>query len=155
MDERTARFPLCSTGLCPFGTAALLPLNLNHALLKQGTSTADHLRRLDFFHNFCFSITQTRFFFLGAFIAVLVICFSWCFWRCCWIPRRHTFIPRPPPSAVFNQNLNVDSSTVTLKTQPPSRPLSLPPIPNYPRSLNPFDDSYNGPPQIEEELDEK
>ena len=27
----------------PFGAAALLPLNLNHFLLKQGTGTADHL----------------------------------------------------------------------------------------------------------------
>ena len=26
-----------------FGAAALLPLNLNHFLLKQGTDTADHL----------------------------------------------------------------------------------------------------------------
>ena len=26
-----------------FGTAALLPLNLNYTLLKQGTGTADHL----------------------------------------------------------------------------------------------------------------
>ena len=29
-----------------FGAAALLPLNLNHALLKQGTSTADHVSLL-------------------------------------------------------------------------------------------------------------
>ena len=27
----------------PFGAAALLPLNLNNTLLKQGTGTADHL----------------------------------------------------------------------------------------------------------------
>ena len=27
----------------PFGAAALLPLNINHILLKQGTGTADHL----------------------------------------------------------------------------------------------------------------
>ena len=27
----------------PFGSAALLPLNLNQTLLKQGTGTADHL----------------------------------------------------------------------------------------------------------------
>ena len=27
----------------PFGAAALLPFNLNHFLLKQGTGTADHL----------------------------------------------------------------------------------------------------------------
>ena len=27
----------------PFRAAALLPLNLNHTLLKQGTDTADHL----------------------------------------------------------------------------------------------------------------
>ena len=26
-----------------FGAAALLPFNLNHTLLKQGTGTADHL----------------------------------------------------------------------------------------------------------------
>ena len=37
------RFPLCSTGLFRFGTAALLPLNQNHILLKQGTGTTDQV----------------------------------------------------------------------------------------------------------------
>ena len=32
-----------------FGAAALLPLNLNHSLLKQGTGTADHLTLLRLF----------------------------------------------------------------------------------------------------------
>ena len=37
----------------PFVTAALLPLNLNHSLLKQGLSTADHLLPLgDWFSPF-------------------------------------------------------------------------------------------------------
>ena len=36
----------------PFGAAALLPLNLNHTLLKQGTGTADHLLPLG-----CYCIT--------------------------------------------------------------------------------------------------
>ena len=35
----------------PFGAAALLPLNLNHTLLKQGTGTADHLLPLGCYFN--------------------------------------------------------------------------------------------------------
>ena len=36
----------------PFGAAALLPLNLNHTLLKQGTGTADHLLPLGCYFSF-------------------------------------------------------------------------------------------------------
>ena len=70
-----------------------------------------------------------------------------------------------PPSALYHQNVAMNQS-VTLKTQPPPRPLSLPPIPNtvsstqfpqhpknYPHSLNPFDDKFEGPPQIEADME--
>ena len=45
MDERTdeRKSPCVLQDFVPFGAAALLPLNLNHTLLKQGTGTADHL----------------------------------------------------------------------------------------------------------------
>ena len=39
---RQADFPCVLQGFVPFRAAALLPLNLNHTLLKQGTGTADH-----------------------------------------------------------------------------------------------------------------
>ena len=42
-DVRTDRFPCVLQDFVPFEAAALLPLNLNHTLLKQGTGTADHL----------------------------------------------------------------------------------------------------------------
>ena len=41
-DGRTDS-PCVLQDFVPFGAAALLPLNLNHTLLKQGTGTADHL----------------------------------------------------------------------------------------------------------------
>jgi len=46
MDERTngqTDSPCVLQDFVPFGAAGLLPLNLNHTLLKQGTGTADHL----------------------------------------------------------------------------------------------------------------
>ena len=46
MDGRTdgrTDSPCVLQDFVPFGAAALLPLNLNHFLLKQGTGTADHL----------------------------------------------------------------------------------------------------------------
>ena len=46
MDGRTdgrTDFPCVLQDFVPFGAAALLPFNLNHSLLKQGTGTADHL----------------------------------------------------------------------------------------------------------------
>ena len=44
-DERTdeQKSPCVLQDFVSFGAAALLPLNLNHIPLKQGTSTADHL----------------------------------------------------------------------------------------------------------------
>ena len=44
-DGRTdeQKSPCVQQDFFPFGAAALLPLNLNHTLLKQGTGTADHL----------------------------------------------------------------------------------------------------------------
>ena len=42
MDGRTDS-PCVLQDFVPFGAAALLPLNLHHFLLKQGTGTADHL----------------------------------------------------------------------------------------------------------------
>ena len=42
MDGRTDS-PCVLQDFVPFGAAALLPLNLNHILPKQGTGTADHL----------------------------------------------------------------------------------------------------------------
>ena len=41
-DGRTDS-PCVLQDFVPFGAAALLPFNLNHLLLKQGTGTADHL----------------------------------------------------------------------------------------------------------------
>ena len=41
--------PCVLQDLVPFGAAALLPLNLNHMLLKQGMGTADHLLPLGWF----------------------------------------------------------------------------------------------------------
>ena len=35
--------PCVQQDFVPFGAAALLPLDLNHTLIKQGTGTADHL----------------------------------------------------------------------------------------------------------------
>ena len=46
MDGRTdgrTDSPCVLQDFVPFGAAALLPLNLNHVPLKQGTGTADHL----------------------------------------------------------------------------------------------------------------
>ena len=46
MDGRTDGWtdsPYVLQDFVPFGAAALVPLNLNHTLLKQGTGTADHL----------------------------------------------------------------------------------------------------------------
>ena len=45
MDGWTGRTdsPCILQEFVPFGAAALLPLNLSHTLLKQGTGTADHL----------------------------------------------------------------------------------------------------------------
>ena len=42
MEGRTDS-PCVLQDFVPFGAAALLPLNLNHTLLKQGMGTADHL----------------------------------------------------------------------------------------------------------------
>ena len=42
MDGRTDS-PCVLQDFVPFGAAALLPSNLHHILLKQGTGTADHL----------------------------------------------------------------------------------------------------------------
>ena len=38
--------------LIPFGAAALLPINLNHILLKKGMETADHLLPLGCYSSF-------------------------------------------------------------------------------------------------------
>ena len=43
MADGWTDFPRVLQDFVPFGAAALLPLNLNHMLLKQGTGTADHL----------------------------------------------------------------------------------------------------------------
>ena len=53
MDGRTDS-PCVLQDFVPFGAAALLPLNLNHFLLKQGTGTADHLLPLGCYY-FCHS----------------------------------------------------------------------------------------------------
>ena len=45
MDGRTDS-PCVLQDFVTFGAAALLSLNLNHTLLKQGTGTADHLAPL-------------------------------------------------------------------------------------------------------------
>ena len=41
--DRLTDSPCILQDFIPSGAAALLPLNLNHTLLKQGTDTADHL----------------------------------------------------------------------------------------------------------------
>ena len=41
--DRWTDSPCVLQDFVPFGAADLLPLNLNHSLLKQGTGTADHL----------------------------------------------------------------------------------------------------------------
>ena len=46
MDGQMDRFPCVLHNFVPFRAAALLPLNFNHTLLKQGTGTADILLRL-------------------------------------------------------------------------------------------------------------
>ena len=53
MDGRTDS-PCVLQDFVPFGAAALLPLNLNHILLKQGTGTADHLLPLGCYWHCCF-----------------------------------------------------------------------------------------------------
>ena len=53
MDRRTDS-PCVLQDFVPFGAAALLPLNLNHILLKQGTGTADHLLPLGCYSCLCF-----------------------------------------------------------------------------------------------------
>ena len=55
MDGRTDS-PCVLQDFVPFGAAALLPLNLNHFLLKQGTGTADHLLPLGCY----FTVARTR-----------------------------------------------------------------------------------------------
>ena len=52
MDGRTDS-PCVLQDFVPFGAAALLPLKLNHILLKQGTGTADHLLPLDCYSDLC------------------------------------------------------------------------------------------------------
>ena len=72
MDGRTDRFPLCSTGLRFLWSAALLPLNFNHTLLKHGTGTTDHLLPLWCYHLlflsvlYGHSIKSERYFVWGA-----------------------------------------------------------------------------------------
>ena len=64
-DGRTD-FPCVLQDFVPFGAAALLPFNLNHTLLKQGTGTADHLLplgcycKLENFHSVCQIITYQK-----------------------------------------------------------------------------------------------
>ena len=52
-DKRTDS-PCVLQDCVPFGAAALLPLNLNRFLLKQGTGTADHLLPLGCYSSFLF-----------------------------------------------------------------------------------------------------
>ena len=47
--EGQTKVPCVLQDFVPFGAAALLPFNLNHLLLKQGTGTADHLLPLGFY----------------------------------------------------------------------------------------------------------
>ena len=54
-DGRTDS-PCVLQDFVPFGAAALLPLNLNHILLKQGTGTADHLPPLGCYFVFVFAL---------------------------------------------------------------------------------------------------
>ena len=65
MDGRTDS-PCVLQDFVPFGAAALLPLNLNHILLKQGTGTADHLLPLG-----CYFFLQFLFFLLGTEVMVI------------------------------------------------------------------------------------
>merc|ERR1711954_211461 len=58
MDGRTDS-PCVLQDFVPFGAAALLPLNLNHTQLKQGTGTADHLLPLG-----CYSLLYVYLFIL-------------------------------------------------------------------------------------------
>ena len=59
MDGRTdgrkdkQKSPCVLQDFVPYGAAALLPLNLNCTLLKQGTGTADNLLPLGCYHFFC------------------------------------------------------------------------------------------------------
>ena len=41
--DRRIDYPRVLQDFIPFGAAALLPINLNHILLKKGMETADHL----------------------------------------------------------------------------------------------------------------
>ena len=59
MDGRTDS-PCVLQEFVPFGAATLLPLNLHHFLLKQGTGTADHLLPLG-----CYSLSFFPFFSLS------------------------------------------------------------------------------------------
>ena len=55
MDGRTDGWtdsPCVLQDFDPFGAAGLLPLNLNHTLLKQGTGTTDHLLPLGCYQRF-------------------------------------------------------------------------------------------------------
>ena len=56
-------FPCVLQDFVPFGAAALLPFNLNHTLLKQGTGTADHLLPLGCYY---FLGLDEQFFFMTA-----------------------------------------------------------------------------------------
>ena len=53
-DERKS--PCVLQDFVPFGATALLPLNLKHTLLKQGTGTADHLLPLGCYYFLHFTI---------------------------------------------------------------------------------------------------
>ena len=64
MDGRTDS-PCVLQDFVPFGAAALLPLNLQHFLLKQGTGTADHLLPLGCY---CFLLFFLSYFLLDSFI---------------------------------------------------------------------------------------
>ena len=54
--------PCVLQDLVPFGAAALLPLNLNPILLKQGTGTADHLLPLGCYFDLvtCISVFSSK-----------------------------------------------------------------------------------------------
>ena len=56
-DGRTDS-PCVLQDFVPFGAAALLPLNLHHFLLKQGTGTADHLLPLGCYFVFLRSLAS-------------------------------------------------------------------------------------------------
>ena len=57
MDGRTDS-PCVLQDFVPFGAAALLPLNLNHILLKQGTGTAVHLLPFSCYFSFFYFEVQ-------------------------------------------------------------------------------------------------